>query len=497
MTDLLKRLPPLYTQGENGRLVEAIDQHRGQLERRVNEMQDLMDPDRCPAFMLDTHLRLLGWTADVELTERQKRKLIKIVAAIHRQSGTTKGMLNATRYILGQEPLRVIEYLKDRYKETGTVYPPEEDEMNYTFSLVFPMPFRLEDLSMIRDIIEYMKPPNTYYRPIIWKEIENTHTINHSVIMSMRKVFTPHIFQVNHNPRFNVKRKFSRRWYYNSMRLDGRWNLDGSQQLDGEVYETLTFDGSWNFDGTYDFDGFKENGHDDLVHYVNLFIQKRINNEIQIVNEITAAITKRFSHSVGDMTNQEMLFDGSWNFDGEYDFNGYKTEFIRHTNQASMTRRITNDYLAPLLLNGMWNLDGDQELDGVIQPGQRNNVVIFDIKRKVDNKNDKTATVTGEVKKRFDHQVGRPEDPLELDGTWNLNGNQELDGGISNIIHHKNKARMKKRVTNDNRSPIAFDGTWYFDGDTDFDGYRAFDDKVQTVTLTITDKIGQTQEVAL
>lgn len=240
MGDFLKRLPAIYKGGEAARLLEAIEKHRLATEQRIDSLKYYWNPDRCPPERLDVILRLLGWTADIELTERQKRKLVKMATPIHRQIGTARGIINALRYLMGVE-VSIREYLKIRYYTDGSTFPPG-DRNNYSFDVIFPLTARDEDVAVAKKLIEYMMPPNTYYTPIQLLQNSNTKTLAQSVTIKVNKRF-------------------------------------GRNPYDPEGFETelpLLLDGSWKLDGTYYLWGYKAlppERKSDARHFVGLTIK--------------------------------------------------------------------------------------------------------------------------------------------------------------------------------------------------------------------------------
>lgn len=222
MGDFLKQLPALYKGGENAKLLEAIEKHRAEIEKRIDGLRYYFDPDRCPPEQLDKLLRLKGWNLQLDLTERQKRRLVKMVTTIQDLSGTTRGMINALRYLLGVE-VEFREYLKIRWESEQTAFD-ENDISNYAFDVVFPLTARDDDVALSKQLIEYMMTGNTHYTPIQLLEIQNDKTHQHSVTMNVNKRFT----QNKYDPQGYELDDAA------ELKMDGTWRMDGSLYLYGK-----------------------------------------------------------------------------------------------------------------------------------------------------------------------------------------------------------------------------------------------------------------------
>lgn len=220
MSDFLKRIPAIYTGGESEKLLEAIEKHRAEIEKRIDGMRYYFDPDRCPPEQLDKLLRLKGWNLQLDLTERQKRRLVKMVTTIQRMSGTTRGMINALRYLIGVD-VQFREYLKMRWESEGTTFP-EGDARNYSLDVVFPLSLRPEDLALSKQLIEYMLPPNAYYVPIQLMQISNNKTTTRSVTMKYKRTFAANKYDPQGLDRPSP------------LKLDGTWKMNGAVYLWGD-----------------------------------------------------------------------------------------------------------------------------------------------------------------------------------------------------------------------------------------------------------------------
>lgn len=214
----------MYKGGEARRLLEAIEKHRAETHKRIRNMSFNLDPDTCSPEMLDKLLKLQAWTAKIDLTERQKRKLVKAVSTIHSLGGTAKGIVVALRYILGVE-VSVREYLKIRYETDGSTYQ-EDDERNWTFDVLFPLGLRADDVAVAKVLVEYMMAPNTYYKPAQLLANSNTHTKQANVKIIVKRPVTQDVYDpegVEGPPATLI--------------LDGTWKLNGQYDLWG--YKTI------------------------------------------------------------------------------------------------------------------------------------------------------------------------------------------------------------------------------------------------------------------
>lgn len=78
-------------------------EYEGQEVSSIADFPDIMDPDRCPEWALEYHLKRLGWNILIDLdppvngvrSTRQRRSTIKNLVNLYRTKGTPKGIPDA------------------------------------------------------------------------------------------------------------------------------------------------------------------------------------------------------------------------------------------------------------------------------------------------------------------------------------------------------------------------------------------------------------------
>ncbi len=147
----------------------------------VDRWTDILDPDKAAEAFLDCMLIDLGNPFDFDLSETDKRRLIRILVSIYKQKGTGVGIVNVVRFFIG------IEVVVNAFSEEG--WDLGIDELNgpgvgedgippiilgpgtsfalYSFEIISPIALTQEQRDRITDIANYMKPAHTHLIQII------------------------------------------------------------------------------------------------------------------------------------------------------------------------------------------------------------------------------------------------------------------------------------------------------------------------------------------
>lgn len=138
----------------------------------IDTWTDILDVDKAPEAYLDAMLCDLGNPFDFDLTENDKRRLIRILVDIYKQKGTAIGIQNVIRFFLGLEV--VINSFGsegwtigvDELGETTILGPGSQFNL-YAFEILVPVTITAEQESRIRELAEYMKPAHTHLVRIV------------------------------------------------------------------------------------------------------------------------------------------------------------------------------------------------------------------------------------------------------------------------------------------------------------------------------------------
>ena len=112
----------------------------------------------------------------------QKRKFISVLVDIYKSKGTKKGIKNVIRSFLGLEV--VIEssldfgwFLGEDELGVSTVLGPGTRFQIYSFDVISPVVLTEQEVSIIRDIVDYMKPAHTHLISIV--QPTSSDTVDH------------------------------------------------------------------------------------------------------------------------------------------------------------------------------------------------------------------------------------------------------------------------------------------------------------------------------
>ena len=127
----------------------------------IDEWGKIRDPDRAPVQFLDAMLEDLGNPFDFDLTETEKRKLVRVLVDLYKLKGTGKGIIAAVRILLGVEI--AINALGSEgwilgVDELGlATLGPSSQFARYSFEITSVEVLTTEQESAIAKIANYMK----------------------------------------------------------------------------------------------------------------------------------------------------------------------------------------------------------------------------------------------------------------------------------------------------------------------------------------------------
>lgn len=198
--ELLELLPQINrTEDATGELelwVACLQDVFDLLLKQVDDWTDILDPDLAPARYLDAMLADLGNPfAFAELSEIDKRRLLRVLVDIYREKGTEDGIIDVVRFFLGLDVTIEIyngigwelassdsPTLDGQSPPAGpgdelssdTVEPadaaelgPGERRLLYSFEIVSPVVLTDEERTRIVAIAELMKPAHTHLVRIV------------------------------------------------------------------------------------------------------------------------------------------------------------------------------------------------------------------------------------------------------------------------------------------------------------------------------------------
>lgn len=138
----------------------------------IDEWTEIVDVDTAPEPFLDAMLVDLGNPFDFDLSEIDKRRLLRVLLDIYQQKGTAVGIVNVVRFFLG------LEVTVDVYNRTGwllgvselgidTIIAPSSQRALYSFVIRTAGPITPEQETRIRDLATYMKVAHEHLVDII------------------------------------------------------------------------------------------------------------------------------------------------------------------------------------------------------------------------------------------------------------------------------------------------------------------------------------------
>jgi len=135
----------------------------------IDRWGDILDPDVAPIEFVDAMLADLSCPFDFELSDIDKRRLVKLLVPIYRQKGTNPGIVNAVRFFLGIE-VTITEPatgggLLGVDTIGGTLVLSSSDLGNLlTFCIVSPRALTDDERTSITKIAAYMKRGECHFK---------------------------------------------------------------------------------------------------------------------------------------------------------------------------------------------------------------------------------------------------------------------------------------------------------------------------------------------
>lgn len=143
----------------------------------VDRFADFLDPDTTTSAGVEAMLADLGNPFDfVDLTDDEKRRLVRLLVPLYKQKGTDPGIRNAVRLFLGFE-VTLTPYLGEGLSlgesELGVdwVLGPSTSFMRYAFDVNVGLNLTDEQRARLRAIVVYMKPSHTHLMSIVEPEV--------------------------------------------------------------------------------------------------------------------------------------------------------------------------------------------------------------------------------------------------------------------------------------------------------------------------------------
>jgi phage tail-like protein len=155
--------------GDLRRFVACLQEVADLLLDDIDGFTDILDPDVAPERFVDSMLEDLGNPFGVDLSELDKRRLVRVLVEIYRQKGTAIGLRNAARFLLGLEiEIRELqaEALVLGESELGVdwILGPSSSYARYTFEVVVPRVLSAGERRRLHELVDYMKPAHTHFR---------------------------------------------------------------------------------------------------------------------------------------------------------------------------------------------------------------------------------------------------------------------------------------------------------------------------------------------
>lgn len=138
----------------------------------IDRFAEILDPDFAEEQYLDAMLLDLGNPFKFELSEIDKRRLLRVLVPLYRQKGTARGVANAVRFFLGIEAT-CLPWNADIWElgvsELGddTLLGPSGSWALYAFDVSTNLVLTDEIRTRLRILVNYMKPAHTHFVNIV------------------------------------------------------------------------------------------------------------------------------------------------------------------------------------------------------------------------------------------------------------------------------------------------------------------------------------------
>jgi phage tail-like protein len=139
----------------------------------IDRFPDILDPDYASEPFLNLMLQDMGNPFPFDLSEIDKRRLLSVLVAMYRQKGTAVGIRNAIRFFLGIEITAIEAFhgttLVLGESELGVDWElgPSDRFSLYAFDITVDRVLTEKQRSMIRHIVDWMKPAHTHFVDLI------------------------------------------------------------------------------------------------------------------------------------------------------------------------------------------------------------------------------------------------------------------------------------------------------------------------------------------
>ncbi len=137
----------------------------------IDQFADIIDIDRAPEQFVEVILEHLGNPFAFDLDLNRQRKLALVLVPIYKLKGTEPGICNALRFFLALE-CEIDEYndspddtwvLGDSELGVGSILGLEDSRARYSFDVIVDRSLATAELSVLEQIVDYMKPPHTHH----------------------------------------------------------------------------------------------------------------------------------------------------------------------------------------------------------------------------------------------------------------------------------------------------------------------------------------------
>lgn len=153
--------------------VTCLNEVTALLLRDVDHWTDILDPDFAAERYLDAMLLDMGNPFDFDLSEIDKRRLLRVLVQVYREKGTAPGIENVVLFFLGLTITvrNAIGFGKWTLGTSAlgidTVLGPSAEWDRRSFFLTSPIALTAEQRAQIWDLATYMKPAGTHIAALI------------------------------------------------------------------------------------------------------------------------------------------------------------------------------------------------------------------------------------------------------------------------------------------------------------------------------------------
>lgn len=138
----------------------------------IDRWTEILDVDVAAERYLDQMLIALGNPFAFDLTEADKRRLIRVLVSIYKSKGTKPGIISVVRFFLGIE-VEIVAFLSEGWilgvseLDVDTILGPGSLRERFSFEVISPVVLTDEQRTRLRQIVEYMKPAHTHLVRIV------------------------------------------------------------------------------------------------------------------------------------------------------------------------------------------------------------------------------------------------------------------------------------------------------------------------------------------